>query len=44
MQRVLRPDWSTQLSDGGHPLDIDDLNATPGMDIGPGIDFNGSRW
>jgi len=39
-----RPDGSTQLSYGGHPLYTYDLDATPGMVTGQGIDQNGGLW
>ena len=36
-----RPDGTSQLSYGGHPLYTYDLDATPGMVTGQGIDQNG---
>jgi len=42
--RLRRPDGSTQLSYGGHPLYTYALDATPGMVTGQGIDQNGGLW
>jgi predicted lipoprotein with Yx(FWY)xxD motif len=39
-----RPDGSTQLSYGGHPLYTYDLDVTPGMVMGQGIDQDGGLW
>jgi predicted lipoprotein with Yx(FWY)xxD motif len=39
-----RPDGSTQLSYGGHPLYSYNLDATPGMVTGQAIDQDGGLW
>jgi predicted lipoprotein with Yx(FWY)xxD motif len=39
-----RPDGSTQLSYGGHPLYTYNLDVTPGMVTGQAIDQNGGLW
>ena len=39
-----RPDGSTQLSYGGHPLYAYSLDVTPGMVTGQGIDQDGGVW
>lgn len=39
-----RPDGSTQLSYGGHPLYTYDLDVTAGMVTGQAIDQNGGLW
>ena len=39
-----RPDGSTQLSYGGHPLYTYSLDATPGMVTGQAIDQDGGLW
>jgi predicted lipoprotein with Yx(FWY)xxD motif len=39
-----RPDGSTQLSYGGHPLYTYALDVTPGMVTGQAIDQNGGPW
>lgn len=39
-----RPDGSTQVSYGGHPLYTYNLDATPGMVTGQAIDQNGGLW
>jgi predicted lipoprotein with Yx(FWY)xxD motif len=39
-----RPDGSTQLSYGGHPLYRYNLDATPGMVTGQAIDQDGGLW
>jgi predicted lipoprotein with Yx(FWY)xxD motif len=39
-----RPDGSTQLSYGGHPLYTYGLDVTPGMVTGQAIDQNGGLW
>ena len=39
-----RPDGTSQLSYGGHPLYTYDLDATPGMVTGQGIDQDGGLW
>ena len=39
-----RPDGSTQLSYGGHPLYAYNLDVTPGMVTGQGIDEDGGLW
>jgi len=39
-----RPDGSTQISYGGHPLYTYNLDVTPGMVTGQGIDQNGGLW
>jgi predicted lipoprotein with Yx(FWY)xxD motif len=39
-----RPDGSTQLSYGGHPLYAYNLDVTPGMVTGQGIDQDGGLW
>ena len=39
-----RPDGSTQLSYGGHPLYTYNLDVTPGMVTGQGIDQDGGLW
>ncbi len=41
---VRRPDGSTQLSYGGHPLYTYNLDVTPGMVTGQGIDQDGGPW
>ncbi len=39
-----RPDGSTQLSYGGHPLYTYNLDVTPGVVMGQAIDQNGGLW
>jgi predicted lipoprotein with Yx(FWY)xxD motif len=39
-----RPDGSTQLSYGGHPLYTYNLDVTPGMVTGQAIDQDGGLW
>jgi predicted lipoprotein with Yx(FWY)xxD motif len=39
-----RPDGSTQLSYGGHPLYTYNLDVKPGMITGQAIDQNGGLW
>ncbi|HSZ35654.1 MAG TPA: hypothetical protein VK773_01085 [Acidimicrobiales bacterium] len=39
-----RPDGSTQLSYGGHPLYTYNLDFTPGMVTGQAIDQDGGLW
>jgi predicted lipoprotein with Yx(FWY)xxD motif len=39
-----RPDGSTQLSYGGHPLYTYNLDVTPGMVTGQAIDQDGGPW
>jgi predicted lipoprotein with Yx(FWY)xxD motif len=39
-----RPDGSTQISYGGHPLYTYNLDVTPGMVMGQAIDQNGGLW
>ncbi|HEY1446409.1 MAG TPA: hypothetical protein VGF51_16060 [Acidimicrobiales bacterium] len=39
-----RPDGSTQVSYGGHPLYTYNLDVTPGMVTGQAIDQNGGLW
>ena len=39
-----RPDGSTQLSYGGHPLYTYDLDATPGIVTGQAINQDGGLW
>jgi predicted lipoprotein with Yx(FWY)xxD motif len=39
-----RPDGSTQLSYGGHPLYTYNLDVSPGVVMGQGIDQNGGLW
>jgi predicted lipoprotein with Yx(FWY)xxD motif len=39
-----RPDGSTQLSYGGHPLYTYNLDVTPGMVTGQGVDQDGGPW
>jgi predicted lipoprotein with Yx(FWY)xxD motif len=39
-----RPDGSTQVSYGGHPLYTYDLDVTPGMVTGQAIDQDGGLW
>jgi predicted lipoprotein with Yx(FWY)xxD motif len=39
-----RPDGSTQLSYGGHPLYTYNLDVTPGIVTGQAIDQNGGLW
>jgi hypothetical protein len=39
-----RPDGSTQISYGGHPLYAYNLDVTPGMVTGQAIDQNGGLW
>jgi predicted lipoprotein with Yx(FWY)xxD motif len=39
-----RPDGSTQLSYGGHPLYTYNLDITPGMVTGQAIDQDGGLW
>jgi predicted lipoprotein with Yx(FWY)xxD motif len=42
--KLKRPDGSTQLSYGGHPLYRYNLDVTPGMVTGQAIDQNGGLW
>ena len=39
-----RPDGSTQISYGGHPLYTYNLDVTPGMVTGQAIDQDGGLW
>jgi hypothetical protein len=39
-----RPDGSTQLSYGGHPLYTYNLDVAPGVVMCQGIDQNGGLW
>ncbi len=39
-----RPNGSTQLSYGGHPLYTYNLDVAPGLVMGQGIDQNGGLW
>jgi predicted lipoprotein with Yx(FWY)xxD motif len=39
-----RPDGSTQLSYGGHPLYQYDLDVSPGVVMGQAIDQDGGPW
>jgi predicted lipoprotein with Yx(FWY)xxD motif len=39
-----RPDGSTQISYGGHPLYTYNMDVTPGMVTGQGIDQDGGLW
>jgi predicted lipoprotein with Yx(FWY)xxD motif len=39
-----RPDGSTQISYGGHPLYTYNLDVKPGMVTGQGIDQDGGPW
>ncbi len=39
-----RPDGSTQISYGGHPLYTYDLDVSPGVVMGQGIDQDGGLW
>jgi len=39
-----RPDGSTQLSYGGHPLYTYNMDVTPGMIMGQDIDQDGGLW
>jgi len=39
-----RPNGTTQLSYGGHPLYTYALDVTPGLVMGQGIDQNGGLW
>ena len=39
-----RPDGSTQISYGGHPLYTYNLDVTPGMVTGQAIDQDGGPW
>jgi predicted lipoprotein with Yx(FWY)xxD motif len=39
-----RPDGSAQLSYGGHPLYTYNLDVSPGVVMGQGIDQNGGLW
>jgi predicted lipoprotein with Yx(FWY)xxD motif len=39
-----RPDGSTQISYGGHPLYTYNLDVTPGMVTGQSIDQDGGLW
>jgi predicted lipoprotein with Yx(FWY)xxD motif len=39
-----RPDGSTQLSYGGHPLYTYNMDVTPGIVMGQGIDQDGGLW
>jgi predicted lipoprotein with Yx(FWY)xxD motif len=41
---LTRPDGSTQLSYGGHPLYTYNLDVTPGMVTGQAIDQDGGLW
>ena len=41
---LTRPDGSTQLSYGGHPLYTYDLDVQPGLITGQAIDQNGGLW
>ena len=41
---VRRPDGSTQLSYGGHPLYTYTVDGSPGVVMGQGIDQNGGVW
>lgn len=42
--RLTRPDGSTQLSYGGHPLYTYNLDVTPGIVMGQAIDQDGGLW
>ena len=44
MGTLRRPDGSTQLSYGGHPLYTYNLDVTPGMVTGQAIDQDGGLW
>jgi predicted lipoprotein with Yx(FWY)xxD motif len=39
-----RPDGSTQISYGGHPLYTYNLDVSPGVVMGQGIDQDGGLW
>jgi predicted lipoprotein with Yx(FWY)xxD motif len=41
---LTRPDGSTQVSYGGHPLYTYNLDVTPGMVTGQAIDQDGGLW
>jgi predicted lipoprotein with Yx(FWY)xxD motif len=41
---LTRPDGSTQLSYGGHPLYTYNMDVTPGMVTGQAIDQDGGPW
>jgi predicted lipoprotein with Yx(FWY)xxD motif len=42
--KLKRPDGSTQLSYGGHPLYTYNMDVTPGIVMGQGIDQDGGLW
>jgi predicted lipoprotein with Yx(FWY)xxD motif len=42
--RLKRPDGSTQISYGGHPLYTYNLDVSPGVVMGQGIDQDGGPW
>ena len=44
MGTLRRPDGSTQISYGGHPLYTYDLDVSPGVVMGQGIDQDGGLW
>ena len=42
--KLTRPDGSTQLSYGGHPLYTYNLDVSPGIVMGQAIDQDGGLW